>query len=190
MAAASTSMCSSCTSGNSARTIRVGNRRHSRDVSSTLALSTDVSFPRRATRQSPRPREQCARFHRACRSTGPRLRSSAAAFRRRNRCRRSARGPPARSTPRRTSAFNGDACASGGDGTDRSQVRIEPKLLRRPSSPFSGRSRRARDPLRSADGAEQNCIGIATVCSVESGSGFPVASIAAPPIAASTNSNV
>ena len=43
----STSMCSSSTSGNSSRITRSVTLRHSRDVSSTLALSTDVTLLRR-----------------------------------------------------------------------------------------------------------------------------------------------
>ncbi len=45
MAAASTSMCSSVTSGYSAAT-SVTTRRQSREAASILALSTDVTFPR------------------------------------------------------------------------------------------------------------------------------------------------
>ena len=47
IAHASTRRCSSETSGNSSAITRVVTRRQSRDVSSTLALSTDVTFPRR-----------------------------------------------------------------------------------------------------------------------------------------------
>ena len=47
MAAESTSMCSTVTSGNSAGMMRFTVARHSREVSRTLALSTEVSFLRR-----------------------------------------------------------------------------------------------------------------------------------------------
>ena len=47
MAAASTNMCSKLTSGNSAGSMRSTTERHSREVSSTLALSTEVSLRRR-----------------------------------------------------------------------------------------------------------------------------------------------
>mmetsp|Transcript_4277 Transcript_4277/g.11954 ORF Transcript_4277/g.11954 Transcript_4277/m.11954 type:complete len:245 (-) Transcript_4277:458-1192(-) len=47
IAAASTSMCSNCTSGNSSRITRSAVRRHSRDVASTLFLSTLVTSFRR-----------------------------------------------------------------------------------------------------------------------------------------------
>ena len=52
MAAASTSMCSKLTSGNSAGMMRSTTERHRREVSSTLALSTEVSLRRRVTRQA------------------------------------------------------------------------------------------------------------------------------------------
>ena len=48
IAAASTSRCSKLTSGNSAGSMRSTTARHRREVSSTFALSTEVSLRRRA----------------------------------------------------------------------------------------------------------------------------------------------
>ncbi|KAG1388336.1 hypothetical protein G6F59_016000 [Rhizopus arrhizus] len=48
MAIESTSWCSSATSGNSSRPMRAATSRHRREVSSTLALSTEVTLPRRS----------------------------------------------------------------------------------------------------------------------------------------------
>ena len=57
MAAASTYMCSSSTRGNSVAKTRATVSRHSREVSSTLALSTDETLPRRAVASRPARRE-------------------------------------------------------------------------------------------------------------------------------------
>ncbi len=60
----STSWCSRVTSGNSSRARRSVVSRHSREVSSTLALSTEVSLPRRA-----RARVQACRTTRSISAT-------------------------------------------------------------------------------------------------------------------------
>ncbi len=57
IAAASTSRCSTASSGNSSRNTRVATSRHSRDVSSTLALSTDVTLRRRPIASLPATRQ-------------------------------------------------------------------------------------------------------------------------------------
>ena len=160
MAALSTSRCSSSTSGNSSAWTRVTTSRHSREVSSTLALSTLVTLApaagglERRRGRSARSRSPCSTQRR--RGAVSRARSS-----RRSRSRRSARAPRAGPCPRSARAAAGWRRTAPGSGRTGRRFAYSPRPLRRPEQALLGPGRVGvrRVPLRAADGGEQDGVG-------------------------------
>ena len=135
IAALSTSRWSSGTSGNSSSCTRVTVSRHSREVSSTFALSTLVTRgARRAERHAGDPLDLRRRCRRSRRARGRRRGPS-----RRSRCRPVSSRTTSRSVPSMRSRLSGLASSSAGLGRTGRRFANSPRPLRRPSSPCSGR---------------------------------------------------
>ena len=139
MAAASTSRCSSCRSGNSrANSSLATTAPESRGLQHVgLVDRSDLAAP--ASGQLRAPCAAPARFRCACRCRD-RRRCRACAASRRSRCRRSAPARPGYPRPARRSGFRGEAANRAGWVTTGRRLAYTPMAARRSSRPCSGRS--------------------------------------------------
>ena len=160
IAALSTSRWSSSTSANSGATPSTVSR-HRREVSSTLALSTDVT---RGCSARARALSNATRAMRSISATVYSQVSKAPVRRarpsRRSRSRRSARARPAGRCPRSRSGRSGLACTSEGLGCTGRRLAYRPEALAKPEQALLGARRVGvgRVPLGAADGAEQDGV--------------------------------
>ena len=189
MAAASTSMCSSATSGNSARTISVATSRHRREVSSTFALSMEVSAPAARARQLRRHAHDALDLGAAVDAQVGRVRRVAVLL--------------AEVDPAGQLAHEHEVDAGDHLGLERSRPRRAPGAR----APGAGWRRRrapraaAAGPVRGAPAAcgcdhfgppmapSSTASALRQALRVRSGSGSPVASMAAPPKGSSSSAN-
>ena len=179
IAALSTSSARARCSGTRAACSSRTTSRHSRLVSSTLALSTLVTravAPRRT-----RP-GRSARSPRACRRSRP-TPSPRCASSRRSRSRRSARARPAGRCPRSISRRSGLASYSAGSGLTGRRLANSPRPLRSPSRPCSGRGLDGSvvSHFGPPTAASRTASAARQAASVSSVSAVPCASIDAPP---------
>ena len=149
-----------CTSGIIGWRPTARSRRHRREVSSTLALSIEVTLLRRLLRQLEGRAQRRARSrprYSGIRRWRCRRRAVLAC---RNSCRRSVRARTRRSTPARRSALTGESCAVRGCTRTGRRLANTPSAARNCSRPCSGRTLAfGSDHLRTADRAQQDRIG-------------------------------